>query len=194
MVPAAPTKTAAQSLPGNVLTTSRGTHFNSMTALPRTHPIPQNPKAILFANTCPKLTDAVDAETPLREEELQVLRAQYEKEGDMVGVQTKFNYAWKQPADGSTPTIRNISSSARASSRMSLLSCLGKLQAGQLWRGEALQRSTPGKEPANLQASDLRRLIDDKVTKEGLMGVAIISGVAIAAGVVGGILFRGKRR
>lgn len=31
---------------------------------------------------------------PLRDDELQVLRAQYEKEGDMVGVQTKFNYAW----------------------------------------------------------------------------------------------------
>lgn len=50
------------------------------------------------------------------------------------------------------------------------------------------------KEPANHQAADLRKLVDDKVTKEGLMGVAIISGVAIAAGVVGGILFRGKRR
>jgi mitochondrial fission 1 protein len=49
-------------------------------------------------------------------------------------------------------------------------------------------------EPANLQAADLRRLIDDKVAKEGMMGVAIISGVAIAAGVVGGILFRGRRR
>lgn len=31
---------------------------------------------------------------PLSPSELQVLRAQYEKEGDMVGVQTKFNYAW----------------------------------------------------------------------------------------------------
>lgn len=39
-------------------------------------------------------TDAVDAETPLNPAELQVLRAQYEKEGEMVGVQTKFNYAW----------------------------------------------------------------------------------------------------
>lgn len=39
-------------------------------------------------------TDAVDAETPLNAAELQVLRAQYEKEGDMVGVQTKFNFAW----------------------------------------------------------------------------------------------------
>lgn len=52
------------------------------------------------------------------------------------------------------------------------------------------------KEPANLQASNLATLIDDKVQKEGLMGVAIISGVAVAAGVVGGILFRnlGRKR
>lgn len=32
--------------------------------------------------------------SPLNPAELDVLRAQYEKEGDMVGVQTKFNYAW----------------------------------------------------------------------------------------------------
>jgi fission 1 protein len=50
------------------------------------------------------------------------------------------------------------------------------------------------KEPANLQASSLRGLIDDKVAKEGLMGVAILSGVAIAAGVVGGMIFRGVGR
>jgi len=47
------------------------------------------------------------------------------------------------------------------------------------------------KEPANLQAASLRSLIDDKVAKEGLVGVAILSGVAIAAGVVGGMIFRG---
>lgn len=50
------------------------------------------------------------------------------------------------------------------------------------------------KEPANLQASSLRGLIDDKVAKEGLMGVAILSGVAIAAGVVGGMIFRGVKK
>jgi fission 1 protein len=50
------------------------------------------------------------------------------------------------------------------------------------------------KEPANLQAESLRGLIDDKVAKEGLMGVAILSGVAIAAGVVGGMIFKGMGR
>lgn len=32
--------------------------------------------------------------SPLKPAEIQVLRAQYEKEGDYVGVQTKFNFAW----------------------------------------------------------------------------------------------------
>lgn len=52
------------------------------------------------------------------------------------------------------------------------------------------------KEPANMQANDLSTLIDDKVAKEGLMGVAIVSGLAVAAGVVGGVLFRnlGRKR
>lgn len=31
---------------------------------------------------------------PLKPEELEVLRNQFEKEGDMVGIQVKFNYAW----------------------------------------------------------------------------------------------------
>lgn len=49
-------------------------------------------------------------------------------------------------------------------------------------------------EPQNLQAESLRTLIDDKVTKEGMVGVAIVSGLAIAAGVVGGMLFKGAGR
>lgn len=49
-------------------------------------------------------------------------------------------------------------------------------------------------QPANLQAESLKNLIDDKVAKEGLMGVAILGGVAIAAGVVGGMLFKSARR
>ena len=49
-------------------------------------------------------------------------------------------------------------------------------------------------EPANLQAASLRTLIDDKVAREGMVGVAIVSGVAIAAGIIGGMLFKGMGR
>ena len=49
-------------------------------------------------------------------------------------------------------------------------------------------------EPGNLQAGSLRGLIDDKVAREGLVGVAIVSGVAVAAAVVGSMIFKGTRR
>lgn len=49
------------------------------------------------------------------------------------------------------------------------------------------------KEPGNLQSQSLRTLIDDKVSKEGMMGLAIAGGLAVAAGVVGGILMRSAR-
>lgn len=37
---------------------------------------------------------ALTRDSPLKPAEIQVLRSQYEKEGDYVGIQTKFNYAW----------------------------------------------------------------------------------------------------
>jgi fission 1 protein len=46
----------------------------------------------------------------------------------------------------------------------------------------------------NLQAQSLRGLIDDKVAREGLMGVAIVGGLAVAAGIVGGLLVKGAQR
>jgi fission 1 protein len=50
------------------------------------------------------------------------------------------------------------------------------------------------KEPGNLQASSLRTLIDDKVSREGLMGVAIVGGLAVAAGIAGSLLMRTSKR
>lgn len=148
------------------------------------------------------LPHAVDAETPLKPAELQVLRAQYEKEGDMVGVQTKFNYAWglvKSNSRGDQQLGVRLLSEIFRTSPERRRECLYYLALGNYKLGNYADARRYNdllleKEPANLQAADLRRLIDDKVAKEGLMGVAIISGVAIAAGVVGGILFRGRRR
>ncbi|KAI0482857.1 mitochondria fission 1 protein [Xylariaceae sp. FL0804] len=148
------------------------------------------------------LPHAVDAETPLKPSELGVLRSQYEKEGEMVGVQTKFNYAWGLVKSNSRNDqqlgVRLLSDIFRVSPerRRECLYylALGNYKLGNYGEARRYNDLLLEREPANLQAADLRRLIDDKVTKEGLMGVAIISGVAIAAGVVGGILFRGKKR
>jgi fission 1 protein len=159
--------------------------------------------------------------SPLKPDELQVLRSQFEKEGEYVGVQTKFNYAWVLRASLRTARIFGpngfaqglIKSSSRQDQQtgVCLLSeifhssperrreclyylALGNYKLGNYADARRYNDQLLDKEPANLQASSLKDLIDDKVAREGLMGVAIISGVAIAAGVVGGMLFRGVGR
>jgi len=145
---------------------------------------------------------AADAESPLKPAELQVLRSQYEKEGEHVGVQTKFNFAWGLIKSNARPEqqegVRLLSDIFRTSPerRRECLYylALGNYKLGNYSEARRYNDLLLEKEPANLQASSLRGLIDDKVAKEGLIGVAILSGVAITAGVVGGMIFRGLGR
>ncbi|TFA99165.1 Mitochondria fission 1 protein [Trichoderma ghanense] len=181
-------------------------------------------------------TDALDAETPLNPSELSVLRAQFEKEGEMVGVQTKFNYAWVHTslphpspslpkthpqilpqifwADANAKRKQGLVKSNNRNDQqlgVRLLSdifrvsperrreclyylALGNYKLGNYGEARRYNDLLLDKEPANLQATDLRQLIDDKVAKEGLLGVAIISGIGIAAGVVGAFLLRNAKR
>ena len=71
---------------------------------------------------------------------------------------------------------------------------LGNYKLGNYGEARRYNDTLLEKEPANLQAANLRAMIDDKVAKEGLMGVAIISAAAITAGVVGGFLLRNAKR
>jgi len=151
-----------------------------------------------------------------------VLRAQYEKEGDMVGVQTKFNYAWVRPQPPRSrlaQDLHNLQGLVKSNTRneqhlgVMLLSeifrtsperrreclyylALGNYKLGNYGEARKYNDLLLDKEPGNLQATNLRSLIDDKVAKEGLMGVAIVSGVAVVAGIVGGVLLRnlGRKR
>ncbi|RDW91978.1 mitochondrial protein [Coleophoma crateriformis] len=142
---------------------------------------------------------AADAESPLKPAELAVLRAQYEKEGEHVGIQTKFNFAWGLIKSNLRPEqqegVRLLSDIFRTSPerRRECLYylALGNYKLGNYAEARRYNDLLLEKEPANLQASSLRGLIDDKVAKEGLMGVAILSGVALAAGVVGSMIFKG---
>ncbi|KAL2159806.1 hypothetical protein VTH06DRAFT_1939 [Thermothelomyces fergusii] len=151
-----------------------------------------------------QLPYAIDAETPLAPSELAVLRAQYESEGDMVGVQTKFNYAWGLVKSNSrhdqhlgVMLLAEIFRTSLDRRRECLYYlALGNYKLGNYAEARKYNDLLLDKEPGNLQAANLRSLIDDRVAKEGLMGVAIVSGVAVVAGVVGGMLLRnlGRKR
>ncbi|KAK3391085.1 hypothetical protein B0H63DRAFT_467227 [Podospora didyma] len=149
-----------------------------------------------------QLPYAIDAETSLDPAELNVLRAQYEKEGDMVGVQTKFNYAWGLVKSNTRPDqhlgVMLLSEIFRTSPerRRECLYylALGNYKLGNYGEARRYNDLLLDKEPTNLQASNLRTLIDDKVAREGLVGVAIVSGVAVAAGLIGGFLLRNVRK
>lgn len=155
----------------------------------------------------------------------------------MVGVQTKFNFAWVclfapppqppprlvslpkfaydiQTTHTNLRTQQGLVKSTRRDDQqlgVVLLSeifrtsperrreclyylALGNFKLGNYAEARRYNDLLLQKEPANLQASNLRTLIDDKVAKEGLMGVAIVSGIAVAAGVIGGVLMRNMGR
>lgn len=71
---------------------------------------------------------------------------------------------------------------------------LGNFKLGNYAEARRYNDSLLNIEPANLQAASLRDLIDEKVQREGLMGVAIVSGAAVAAGIIGSLIFKGSRR
>jgi len=145
---------------------------------------------------------AADAESPLKPAELQVLRSQYEKEGEYVSLQTKFNYAWGliksndrlEQQEG----VRLLSDIFRASPdrRRECLYylALGNYKLGNYAEARRYNDNLMEIEPNNLQAQSLAQLIEDKVNKEGLVGMAIVGGLAVAAGAVGAMILRGAQR
>lgn len=71
---------------------------------------------------------------------------------------------------------------------------LGNYKLGNYAEARRYNDSLLEIEPNNLQAQSLKGLIEDKVAREGLYGVAIVGGIAVAAGVVGGLLLKGAQR
>ncbi|MCJ1278374.1 mitochondrial membrane protein [Puttea exsequens] len=147
-------------------------------------------------------SDAADADDPVTPDELAVLRAQYQKEGVHVGIQTKFNYAWGL-IKSSTRTdqqegVRLLSEIFRNSPgrRRECLYylALGNYKLGNYAEARRYNDQLLSHEPGNLQAESLSKLIDDKVAKDGLMGAAILGGVAVAAAGIGAMIFKGASR
>ena len=71
---------------------------------------------------------------------------------------------------------------------------LGNYKLGNYAEARRYNDSLLELEGGNMQAQSLRQLIDDKVAKEGMMGMAIVGGLAAAAAVGVGMLVKGGGR
>lgn len=119
-----------------------------------------------------------------------------------MSLQTKFNYAWGLIKSSSRHDqqegVRLLSDIFRASPdrRRECLYylALGNYKLGNYAEARRYNDSLLELEGGNLQAQSLRQLIDDKVAREGLMGVAIVGGLAAAAAVGVSMLVRGSQR
>ncbi|CAG8499119.1 30324_t:CDS:2 [Gigaspora margarita] len=149
------------------------------------------------------LTDlpyAADAESPLTIEELSVLRRQFEKEvkEDDVTTQTKFNYAWGL-IKSRRKNEQQLGVRLLAERRRECLYylALGHFKLGEYTHARDYNDQLLQREPNNLQAQSLKKLIEDKLNREGLMGAMIMSGV-VGAIAIGGLyiasLFKDKRK
>jgi fission 1 protein len=149
-----------------------------------------------------RLPDAADAESALKPAELAVLRSQYEKEDPYPSLQTKFNYAWgliksnkREEQQLGVQLLSDIFRQSPDRRRECLYYlALGHYKLGNYAEARRYNDSLLELEEGNLQAQSLKDLIEDKVQKEGLFGVAIVGGLAVAAGIVGGLLVRGAQR
>lgn len=148
---------------------------------------------------------AADAQVSLSYDELEVLRSQYQKElaQSHVTVQTKFNYAWglvKSPVhDHQVEGVRLLQDIYRteAGRRRECLYyiALGYYKMGNYEDAKSFNDLLLGKEPQNLQAQSLSALIDQAVTREGYVGMALTGGVvALGTLLLAGIIRRATRK
>ena len=71
---------------------------------------------------------------------------------------------------------------------------LGNYKLGNYAEARRYNDSLLELEGGNMQAQSLQQLIDDKVAKEGMVGMAIVGGLAAAAAVGVGMLVKGAAR
>ncbi|KAI9002397.1 hypothetical protein BC832DRAFT_577550 [Gaertneriomyces semiglobifer] len=145
---------------------------------------------------------AAEAEVSLSPEELEILQEQYEKEGDKPRPQTKFNYAWalvrsrfRTDQEKGIALLHEIYRELPHRRRECLYYlALGEYKLGNYRNARKFNETLLQLEARNQQALSLRRLIDDKVKSEGLMGMAIVGGVVTAVGLIAATFMRRNPR
>ncbi|CDR38568.1 CYFA0S02e03136g1_1 [Cyberlindnera fabianii] len=142
-----------------------------------------------------------DANTPLSTQQLEILRQQVLSEGDLVSVQSRFNYAWglikSTRIDDQRLGIKLLTDVFRDSPQRRR-ECLYYLSVGTYKLGDYSDArryadALIAHEPDNHQAKALKKMIEDKIAKDGLIGVALVSGAVAAAAATLSFVLRKKR-
>ncbi|SCU79989.1 LAFA_0B06876g1_1 [Lachancea sp. 'fantastica'] len=147
----------------------------------------------------PTLEDAYGA---LSAEQLEILRQQVLSEGgEVASIQSRFNYAWglikSTEQDDQRLGVKLLTDIYKESS-MRRRECLYYLTIGCYKLGEfsTAKRYADAlrlHEPENKQAGALQSMVESKIQRESLKGIAIASGCVAVAATVAGMLFRKKR-
>ncbi|KAG0292832.1 mitochondrial membrane protein [Linnemannia gamsii] len=138
------------------------------------------------------LPSMTDADSCLSEKELEVLKKQYIREGEYVTEQTRFNFAWgliksknrREQTQGVlllTDIYREVPDRRR---ECLFYLALGHFKLGNYNDARKFNESLLEFEPNNHQAHALRREIEDRVAKEGYIGMAIVGGVAAVGTII----------
>lgn len=138
---------------------------------------------------------------PLSPEELAVLRNQLESEEPYPSPQSQFNYAWgliksnnhRQQRDGIAILVQLYKSYEYMRREVLYYLSLASFKIGEYSDAKRYVEALLVTEPENAQAKVLLLNIEDKITKDGLIGLGIAGGaLAIGIGVLGAMLRKKK--
>ncbi|KAH3687694.1 hypothetical protein WICPIJ_001317 [Wickerhamomyces pijperi] len=137
-----------------------------------------------------------EAYKPLQKEQLEILYHQLLSEGELISIQSRFNYAWGLIKSQSIEDQRlgvKILTDVFKDSPQRRRECLyylaiGTFKLGEFAESRRFAETLVAFDPENQQAKVLKKTIEDKITKDGLVGGLMITGV-IAAGVAGAAWF-----
>lgn len=140
-----------------------------------------------------------DLEHTISIERLNILRNQVESEKPDPSSQSLFNYAWglikskgyRYQQEGVDILKQLYKKDLSVRKDVLYFLSMGSLKLGDYSNARQYIEELLALEPENNQARALKSVIEDKITREGLIGIGIAGGLlAIGVGVVGALIRR----
>ncbi|QLG73877.1 hypothetical protein HG535_0F03880 [Zygotorulaspora mrakii] len=151
-------------------------------------------------NFLPTLQDAFE---PLLPQQVEILRQQVLSEGgDSASIQSRFNYAWglikSNDVNDQRLGVKLLSDIYKESStrRRECLYYLGIgcYKLGEYTMAKRYVDTLHEHEPNNKQACALKSMIEDKIQKETVKGLALATGFIAGTAAIAAVLFRNRKR